>query len=128
VKFTPGGDDFPSPCVFCSHQRHAEGICRCGPDCPSCSQGCCGRVVQRVLLNESLANAATYIQDDPLGGPGQPPPRHIPFPDPYPDELDMLLCEEDETRCEPGRPCLCCYAEQLEGGRMPTVSQGNESR
>jgi hypothetical protein len=68
VRFTPGGDDFPSPCAFCGCQRFAEGICTCDASCPvGCAeQHCCGRVVQRVLLNETLAHAATYIQDDDL--------------------------------------------------------------
>ena len=34
--------------------------------------------------------------------------------DPYPDELDQQFCEEDETLCMPGRPCLCCWVEQQE--------------
>jgi hypothetical protein len=35
---------FPSPCPFCQHTRNGEGICQCPPDCPSCRQGCCGRI------------------------------------------------------------------------------------
>ena len=53
VRFTPGGDEFPSPCLFCTHTRNAEGICQCPPDCATCAAGrqgplsvsCCGRVV-----------------------------------------------------------------------------------
>lgn len=53
MRFTAGGDEFPSPCLFCGHTRNAEGICQCPPDCASCAAGagdplmasCCGRVV-----------------------------------------------------------------------------------
>lgn len=37
------------------------------------------------------------------------PPFHRLRDDPYPDELDQMFCETDETLCMPGRPCLCCY-------------------
>lgn len=54
VRFTPGGDEFPSPCLFCKHTRNAEGVCQCPPDCPTCAAGrqgplphtsCCGLMV-----------------------------------------------------------------------------------
>lgn len=30
---------------------------------------------------------------------------------PYEDELDQAFCEECETLCISGNPCLCCWAE-----------------
>ena len=41
-------------------------------------------------------------------------PGHRPRDDPYPDELDELFCEEDQTLCSPGRLCLCCVVAELE--------------
>lgn len=69
MRFTAGGDEFPSPCLFCGHTRNAEGICQCPPECLICDPGqlygsrtdplfqsCCGRVV---LVEVSIT---------PLGG------------------------------------------------------------
>jgi hypothetical protein len=41
-------------------------------------------------------------------------PNHQPRSDPYPDELDQQFCTEDQTLCQPGRPCLCCLVDQLD--------------
>lgn len=41
-------------------------------------------------------------------------PNHRLRDNPYPDEMDQEYCEEDETLCMPGRPCLCCWVTQQE--------------
>lgn len=46
--------------------------------------------------------------------PEMPPPGHRLRDNPYPDEMDQMFCEEDETLCMPGRPCECCWLEQME--------------
>lgn len=40
--------------------------------------------------------------------------NHRPRDDPYPDELDQLFCDECETLCMQGRPCMCCWTEMTE--------------
>ena len=42
--------------------------------------------------------------------------NHRPRPDPYPDEVDELFCDEDETLCTEDRPCMCCWVERQEAG------------
>jgi hypothetical protein len=37
------------------------------------------------------------------------PPNHRPRPEPYPDEMDQLFCDECLTLCQPGGPCMCCW-------------------
>ena len=50
MKFTPGGDDFPSPCRFCGHVRYGEGVCKCDVTCPTCYEhGCCGQIIVPAL-------------------------------------------------------------------------------
>lgn len=41
-------------------------------------------------------------------------PSHRPRPDPYPDEMDQLFCDEDGTLCTVERPCLCCVVDAEE--------------
>ena len=41
-------------------------------------------------------------------------PNHRPRPDPYPDEVDELFCDEDETLCTEDRPCMCCWVDRQE--------------
>ena len=52
--------------------------------------------------------------------------NHRPRPDPYPDELDELFCDEDETLCTEDRPCMCCWADRQES-RAPAVAAAPES-
>jgi hypothetical protein len=40
--------------------------------------------------------------------------NHRPRPDPYPDEVDELFCDEDETLCTEERPCMCCWVDRME--------------
>jgi hypothetical protein len=60
MRFTPGGDDFPSPCRFCGHPRLAEGVCQCPGTCEPCLEGCCGNAILRPL-------AAAAVPDDEAG-------------------------------------------------------------
>jgi hypothetical protein len=36
-------------------------------------------------------------------------PQHRMRPDPYPDEMDQEFCDDCETLCMDGRPCMCCW-------------------
>jgi hypothetical protein len=44
-------------------------------------------------------------------------PRHRLRDDPYPDELDQEFCDEDQTLCLDGCPCLCCAVTMTELAR-----------
>lgn len=74
MRFTPGGDNFPSPCLFCGHVRNAEGVCQCPAGCPTCLplpagdtpppwfQSCCGRaVVVEVRILPAGSHGAALI-------------------------------------------------------------------
>jgi hypothetical protein len=45
-------------------------------------------------------------------------PSHRPRPDPYPDEADDEFCDECETLCAEGRPCMCCWDGEVGKGGL----------
>lgn len=49
-----------------------------------------------------------------LAKPHRDRPHHCTPAFAYPDEGAIAYCQEDQTLCQPGRPCLCCYVDQVE--------------
>jgi hypothetical protein len=77
----------------------------------------------QIWEHDHLYHRTRLADDGPTGRPislltdlcgiedKRPPvrPAHRLRDDPFPDEMDQEFCEEDQTLCMPGRPCMCCY-------------------
>lgn len=86
-----------------------DSRCPNGPTLPHRTQPGCP------ALDGPVCRATTDSRDEPGGQAPAIKPDHRPRPDPYPDELAQLLCDVCETLCSPGRPCHCCWVDQLAG-------------